>query len=162
MAKSTDDKWEKIRAKVEQLEGAGVDVGILAAKGGDEQHDEKSGLTLIELAAIHEFGSPAANIPERSFFRRTFIEKEAQIQDMIYRLAKKLVEDTSFPEEQALNMLGAFVSTEIKKTITAGPHIPPPLKPATIEAKGSDRPLVDTGRLVNSITYAVDKGNGTS
>lgn len=158
--KLNDAKWKELRRKViEMAAGSHVKVGVLADKGGDQTTD--GGITLVELAAIHEYGSPAANIPERSFIRRTFdAEKARELAAMQGKLVGAIVEGKmSVP--RALELLGQWAAAAVKKTITSGPHIPPPLKPATVAAKGSDRPLVDTGQLVNSITYKVEVGRGT-
>jgi hypothetical protein len=150
-----DDRvFKRLRAKVEGIGDARVKVGVLASKGGGAVHDD-SGITMVELAAIHEFGSPAANIPERSFIRRTFAEKNTELVQLQARVARALIAE-KVSVTQALNVLGAWAAGEIKKTVTAGPHIPPPLKPETVARKGSDRPLVDTGRLVDAITWEVE------
>ena len=51
------NKWEELRERNAKAKGAQVRVGVF----GSETH-EGTDLTLVELAAIHEFGSPAANI----------------------------------------------------------------------------------------------------
>jgi hypothetical protein len=43
----------------------------------------------------------------------------------------------------------------VKNKVVTGPF--EPNKPATIARKGSDRPLIDTAQLLNSITYVVRK-----
>jgi hypothetical protein len=147
---SGDDRvWQEILRKVNDAKQAHVKVGVLS----DGDHD---GIGMIELAAIHEFGSPAAGIPERSFIRRTFIEKESELAEICARLSKAVIAG-SMTTAKALDLLGAWGASEVKKTVTAGPHIPPPLKEATIAAKGSDRPLVDTGRLIGSVTWEVEE-----
>lgn len=153
MADIDDKVWRGLLATLEELSGLGVNTGVVASKGGDEPHDE-GGITLIELMAIHEFGSEAAGIPERAPIRTTFVQKEQEIGAFAGKLANAIIEK-GMPVEQALNLLGMMTSTEVKKTITTGEHLPPPLAPSTIARKGSDRPLVDTGRLVNSISWEV-------
>lgn len=155
--KVNDAAWRRLKRRLDAMakpNGPHVKVGVLASRGGQAQHDSESGMTMIELAAVHEFGSPAAGIPERSFIRRTFREKEKQVVKVTAALAKAVV-DGRLSVGQALGQLGAWAAAEVKKTVTAGPHIPPPLKQATIDRKGSDRPLVDTGRLVDSVQWEV-------
>lgn len=158
----------------EAARGAHVKIGVLASQGGGAKSIRKSkhvgergtarnavnkafevtDIFLVELAAIHEFGSPAAHIPERSFIRRTFDTKHTEIRALATKLAAKIV-DGKMDIDKALTVLGQFCAAEVKKTITRD-RIPPPLKPATIEAKGSNRPLVDTGRLLGAISYEVN------
>lgn len=151
-----DKGLNRILASVHDLDKMHARVGVLASKGGNDQVE--SGATLIEVAASHEFGAPRAGIPERSFIRRTFVNKEQETIALTTKLAKMVVTDR-LDAKKALTVLGQWGATEVKKTITEGPHLPPPLKQATINRKGSDRPLVDTGRLVGAITSEVVEGD---
>lgn len=159
----SDEVWQKLLARIHGTEEAHVSVGVLASKGGDEQHDEKSGLTLLQIAAIHEFGSPAANIPERSFIRLTLAAMDEELQEVLRKLARKVVME-GMEVETALAILGQWCVAQIRGTITGSNEafapLWDPLKPATIAAKGSDRPLVDTGRLLQAIQYEVRPGSG--
>lgn len=146
-------EWDAMRARIAAANGHRVRVGVLASKGGSAPHDDDSEISLIELAAIHEFGSPAANIPERSYIRATMNGNEV-IKSAIVRLSRALIAGR-VDYVKALTILGEIVVAEIRKRITLGEGVPPPLKEATIARKGSSRPLVDTGRLVNAITYEV-------
>jgi hypothetical protein len=146
-----DTIWRKIRAQVSALGRTHVRIGVLGSKGGNASHD---GITMVELAAIHEFGSPAAHIPERSFIRRTFDVERVAVSAMSAKLAKAVVA-RRMDHTRALGLLGAWGASAVKNIISKGQHIPPPLKPATVARKGSDRPLVDTGRLVGAIQFEV-------
>lgn len=143
--------WKKLEDKLSRVKGAHVKVGILASKGGNEDRD---GISMVELAAIHEFGSPAAGVPERSFIRRTVAEKQDLIAKLTAKLAKRVVEK-NFPIAQALGVLGTVVAAEIKKTVTVGAGVPPKNAPSTIARKGSDRPLIDTGRMIDAVSHEV-------
>jgi hypothetical protein len=130
------------------------------------------GISAVELAAIHEFGSPRAGVPQRSFIRRTFEQNREEVAKKIAELASQFVfsrtrstlRSLAFWKRQkprpsaarALGRLGAWGATLVKKTITTGAGVPPPNAPATIERKGSRRPLVDTGRLLGAITWEVE------
>lgn len=139
-----DAGWMAIRKRVIEIAARDryVKVGVI----GDEE--------LATIAAVHEYGSPQNNIPERSFIRRTFSEKEAAHRAFLARVVTQILRGT-LTVDRGLGMIGAWGAAEVKKTITAGPHIPPPLSPRTIARKGSDRPLVDTGQLVGAITWEV-------
>lgn len=65
-----------------------VRVGILG-KDGKGKHDKKSGLTNAELGAIHEFGAPAKNIPQRSFLQMP-LELKLNFKDGANKNLKKL------------------------------------------------------------------------
>ncbi len=141
---------ERLRKRLADLGDVRLRVGVLS----NDQHDPKSPIGLAELAAIHEFGSPAANIPERSFIRRTFRERDLELREVVRKVTKGVVKG-KLGARRGLDLIGAWLSAEVKKTVTAGPHIPPPLQPETVARKGSDRPLVDTGRLVDAVTWDV-------
>lgn len=151
--------WDRVRAKLP--EGAHVKVGVLAGAGGNMKAGDGD-ITMIELAAIHEFGSPAAGIPERSFIRSTFERDtvQKQLTALSGRLAKAVVDDR-MQWDQALGMIGSWAVGQIKSTIknrlTTGPD-DQANRPSTIAKKGSSLPLVDTGRLINAITWLVSDG----
>lgn len=154
-----DDRvWQELKGRLADLARPHVRVGVLASKGGSAAAEGSAGITMAELATVHEYGSPEAGIPARSFVRRTFIEKEADTAGAIAKLAGRVIEG-KVDEGRALELLGAWGAAQVKNTIARGPHIPPPLKPETIEAKsGKTRPLVDSGQLVGSISSEVVDG----
>jgi phage gpG-like protein len=153
-----DAVWRDIRERMKRT--AAVKIGVLSSKGGDQPHDAGSPLTLVELAAVHEFGSPSRNIPARSFIRRTFDLKKDAIERTIGALVRKIIHN-QITYAKAFEILGAWGVAQVRVTITGGAGIPPRLKPATIARKGSSRPLVDTGRLLQSISYEVVWGGQT-
>lgn len=149
-----ETKLKRLLALGTGLEKARVKVGILEGKGGEAEHGE-SGMAIIEIAAVHEFGSVDGRIPERSFLRRTFEEQQDELIKFQSKIAVAVV-NQRLSIEQGLGQLGLWAQAAIKRTITGDPPIPPPLKPATIARKGSDRPLVDTGQLLNSIQWELE------
>ena len=134
-----------------------VKVGVLAQKGGKEAA-EGGDITMIELAAIHEFGSPAAGIPQRSFIRSTFArdENHRALKELAAKLTTQVIHGMKL--ERALGLMGAWAVARIRETIdqrlTQGPE-PQENAPYTIAKKGSDLPLVDTGRLKQSLAWWV-------
>lgn len=151
---------DKIWSKLYQMmlaqgkQDAHVRVGVLASQGGGATHPG-SDITMIELAAIHEFGSPAAGIPERSFIRSTFADQN-KLLTVLRGVAKSIVEGKS-TIKRGLGLVGVWAAAAVKATITEG-KVEPPLEASTIAAKGSSLPLVDTGRLLGSITHEVVEG----
>lgn len=129
-------------------------VGVVGP-GATNSHDTESGLTNAALAVIHEFGAPGAGIPERSFIRSTIDMNRHEYMDVLLPKLVRGILEGRFSFYQALELLGQRMAADIKKRITEGAGIPPALQPETIDRKGSDRPLVDTGRLLGAITYAV-------
>jgi len=122
-------------------------VGVPAGKS------EPDGTSLALIAAVHEFGSPENNIPERSFIRAGILRGRPKFERLnaanlrLVVLGKKTV-------EQAIEQLGVVASGEVKREFTVGTF--EPLKPATIARKGSSKPLIDTGNLRQAITYVIE------
>jgi hypothetical protein len=143
-----DSVWKAIMARVAALSnGPSVRVGVFGSAG------DQDGVSLAEIAAFHEFGT--STIPERSFLRSTFYGHGA---DSLAKICAKLTAAIvvgKMDELQALELLGTWAVAEVKKTIRAG--IEPALAPATIAAKGSSIPLIDTAQLINSVSHVVEK-----
>lgn len=126
-----------------------VDVGVL---GGEHKPEESGGepISNIALARIHEYGTPT--IPERSFIRSTLFEQKPAIVELIKELKTKIYSG-KMTVDKALDIIGLQVQTLIRGKINDGDFQWPPLSPKTIAKKGSDKPLIDTGQLLKSITY---------
>lgn len=129
-----------------------VRVGILSDSPKKAREGAAGKLSLVEVAALHEFGAPEANIPQRSFIRATMDERKADIERLLVVVATRVAKG-ELTEEQGLQQVGAKVAGWIKARIAQG--IAPPLAESTVAAKGSSMPLVDTGQLRSSITHAV-------
>ena len=132
------------------LKSKGVKVGLPASVGA-KMHDE-SDLSVAAIGAIHEFGSPARNIPERSFIRTTVQEEQNNIKKLFKKEAEKLM-DGEQDVDGMLGIVGAYISAKIKKKITDIKT--PPNAEATVEAKGSSNPLIDSGQMRQSVTWEI-------
>lgn len=138
-----------------------VKVGHL---GGATRND---GLTNATVGVIQEFGSPENNIPARPWLRPPVANFRPQFNQMIAEaLRAELRGEPSL--HKTLGLIGAKAVAEIKKYVTAGDPIPPPNAPSTLARKTAKskrgatkapRTLVDTGQMVNGVTFAVVKGN---
>lgn len=152
----TDHGYNALRERLERMGSTRVRVGVLddqpkraaASKTGEK-------LSLLEVAAVHEFGAPAAGIPQRSFVRATVDEKRAEIAADQERLAAAVLNGKIEPEAAA-ELLGARVQGLIQARIAEG--IGPALAPATVRRKKSSKPLIDTGQLKSAITFRVEVG----
>lgn len=142
---------------LEALAGQEVVVGIPASKNGSHVGDS---LTLVEIGAIHEFGAPNANIPQRSFLRVPLQANAGKI----FKTIEKDLKIKNMNPKQALGRLGAAgqaVVLESFKTQNDGAW--QDLKSSTKNQRkkgkgtGDDKPLVDTGQLRRSITFEVRK-----
>lgn len=148
-----DGVFQKLRARVKDLDKKYVKVGILSNRGGDERTEDGE-FTMVELGLVHQFGSEKANIPAREWLTVYFEKNPDEVNAKVSELAKAIVMD-KVDVRKGLELLGMWASAQVKKNITAGEHLAPPLADSTVARKGSDRPLVDTGRFVGSIVHEV-------
>lgn len=158
MAKAFFDKdqgWDKLMSQFSLKKGgANVSVGYLRS-GAVHKSEKGKTITMAQLAAIHEFGSSDGRIPERSFMRSSITQNKASLKKLIDSLTGQIV-DGKISEIRALGIIGQTVKQNMQAKIRSG--LTPPLKPETIRRKGSSKPLIDTGQLINSIEWEVKEG----
>lgn len=137
-----------------------VHAGLLASKS---QKREDSELSNAELGLMHEYGT--SRMPARPFVGPTMTENRATYSRLLGEFVKKLVWSGKGSYEQVLKIIGAKMATDIKNRITQGDQVPPPNAPSTLARKqargqGNPRTLVDTGSMVNSITWEIAPKKG--
>lgn len=118
-----------------------ITVGVHADDGA-QGHSE--GMSVADIASIHEFGAPAAGIPMRSFIRGWWDESSDFIRDTLKRELTAAAQGKR-TVDQALERAALIFEGAVKQRIAR--NIPPPLAPATIARKGSSVALIDTGQL---------------
>lgn len=172
--KERDTGWAALRATAEQLKGgASAKVGILENAPKPEDEDGAAlPFTMASLGAIHEFGSKDGTIPERSFIRAGIDANESELREVARKVARGIYEGR-FDVEKGLGILGTKGAAAIRKFVTKGDQVPPPNAPSTVRQKVKKgawrgrgpvdaaklvRTLVDTGRMIGSVTYAVEIG----
>ncbi|MET4863019.1 hypothetical protein [Morganella morganii] len=136
-----------LEARIREMGKKKVVVGVPAATNGIRD----DGLSNVTIAAAHEFGVPG-HIPERSFLRTTVGENKDKITGLLVRELKADISQGDF-SGRAFAIVGEKLSGEVKRKIQSG--INPELDPKTVARKGSSKPLIDTGNLLQSITYEV-------
>lgn len=128
-------------------------VGVRGEKGA--QREEGQVLTLVEVAAVNEYGSEDGRVPERSFLRSTFDAKKTKIGQQLAAGLDKIILGRGTTDD-LLGRVGLKLAADSVETINAG--VPPPNAPATVARKGSTHTLIDTGRLRQSIDHEVRRG----
>jgi hypothetical protein len=114
--------------------------------------EAKQRITLAEIAFIMEYGSEVNNLPARPIMKKTLARVELDI--VRYQgEALSAVLDGRMNIDQALKVLGVWFEGELKRSFTKETFAP--LQPATIAAKNSSRPLIDSGQLRQGITSRV-------
>lgn len=124
--------------------------GVLAGlpKNSKQHKDDEGGFTsVIEIGLVHEFGAPSINVPQRSYLRSTIIENKRKYKAFLAKLSLKILKGELTPEK-ALAFLGEMLSGDIKEKITD-------IKDPELKIRIGGNPLVDTGQLIQSITYII-------
>lgn len=140
------ENFRRVKKLVSELKDgrAYVKVGVV----GEAAAEGRNGLTNAQLAAYQEFGTET--IPARSFINAPFESNKGKYKRALYELLPKVLEG-ALSVTRALNLVGAAAAKDMRAAIRAG--IPPPNASATIAAKGSSTPLIDTGQLLRSISH---------
>ena len=131
---------DRLKRRLKAAGSRAVKVGVLGSEGSDQ----------VLVAAVNEFGTET--VPERSFLRSTMNANRAKYVKGLERAAQHIVEGT-LDADRALGLVGLEVVKDVQTTITTLRD--PPNAQATVERKGSSNPLIDTGRLRQSISFDV-------
>lgn len=118
-----------------ELDGINISVGVF----GKEE---------AEIAFFNEFGT--RTIPARSFIRSTIAENKHNI---VANFAMNFQQ--THDAQIAASMTSTYVENLIKAKIASGNFTPNAL--STIKKKGRSQPLIDTGKMMNSIKGVVSR-----
>lgn len=119
-----------------------VDVGFLA----DATYPD--GKSVAMVAALNEFGHE--NVPPRPFFREMIQSKSPEWPDAV----GDLLVSNNYDGHRTLEQTGAAIKGQLQETITE--YVGPGLAESTIERKGHDKELIDSGVMLRSVDYRVD------
>lgn len=149
-----DKGFRRIITGMKELGNNSIIAGVLKESGNAD-----NGMTLAEIALINEFGTTKAGrnhkvtIPSRPFMRQAADKNEKEWLDFSENVVGKMI-DKGAGAGQAYNIIGQKVEGDIKEIFVTGDFAPN--APATIAKKGSDTPLIDTGKLRQSIRYRIE------
>lgn len=132
-----------------------------------DDENQPLGITMADLALIHEKGSDTMRIPARPFMaetRKKYGDATIKFMGSLYRQVVK-----SMAPARALKLLGQSYEGHMKDIFTEAqfkPNSPITInggwmrnpksgKPFKVKGKQSTRPLIDTGRLRGSIVSKV-------
>lgn len=135
----------KFQKMLKELADLQVRVGF---QQGEASQD---GVDMCDIAAWNELGTEHS--PSRPFLRKSVDENVDKINGFLQSKKSDLVRGKS--AEQVLKEIGIFQKDLIQEKITEGSFTPN--APATIKKKGSDKPLIDTGRMRQSVNYVIKK-----
>lgn len=149
--KDTDMGFDSIVTDLETLGQTSVDVGFFD-DGTMSADGEMSMVDLAELQMVGRKGNWDYNespIPSRDFMSQTAIDNHDEIGNAQEKLVGDLIDKKTFAIQGAIDV-GEQYGEMMKKTIDD--FDTPPNAEATIEFKGFDNPLVDSGKMRDSVT----------
>lgn len=160
-----DRGFADIKKEVRRFKKSYTSIGFFTT-GGDPSND------IAARAIVHEFGAKIPvtkkmkgfflykfgvalkksiiTIPERSFMKQTFDKNKNKIHDKIIDGYNRVL-DGNDTAKQALSRLGEWYRALMQLTIRGENFVAN--SPLTIKAKGSSKPLSDTGEMANSIEH---------
>lgn len=118
----------------------------------------ENGFNNAGLLYMHENGVPSHNIPPRPVLQPAIAQPKVkeQIETLMMDAARSALVDGDVENAKACCEKAGMIGRDACKNYILGGNLAPN-SPRTIAIKGSSTPLVDTGSLLQSITYAVRK-----
>lgn len=146
--KDNDLGFRRIITNLQSFDGVQISVGVLRDAG--KADDGKTDLT--EIAAYNEYGTKT--IPARPFVKIASDENGDSWQDLAEQGVNAVISG-NLGMKQVMNLVAKRMQADVQKVFGSSK-----LKanaPSTVKAKGSSAPLIDTGRLRQSINYRIDE-----
>ena len=120
--------------------------------GWDEESGEEHGVSMGELATVHELGT--ATVPARHPLLRAANATSPQVERQLERLASGALGKGAKLAE-GMDKIARETEQAAREYLKGGPYLAPPLAPQTVADKGQARPLLDTGSLIDSLKAEV-------
>ena len=133
-------------AEMEKLRSKRVFIGFQAGKVIDDR-----GVDMAQIAMFNELGTSIA--PARPFLRHTVDENLADIKAFGGEKIQDIAEGGT--AEGVLKQLGVYGKGLVQEQIKNGTF--KPNAPSTVRRKKSDKPLIDTGKMRQSVNFVIKK-----
>lgn len=133
-------------AELKKLEKLEVQVGYWR---GEKTYND--GTDLVDIAAANELGT--STIPARPFMKQSFENHEDDLQEFCNMVNTKLSNGATAVE--SLIKLGVDCKGLVQDEFINGEFAPNAA--ATINKKGSEQPLIDTGYMMQNVDFKVVK-----
>jgi hypothetical protein len=145
----------KFFAEIEKLKKLQVRIGYQDDGKMAGERDESGNVvdskdvTLLDVAMWNELGT--VGMPSRPFLRQSIDNHVDAVNTVCKEQLKRLAKGET--AEEILKTLGVFTKALVQDTILNGDFAPN--APRTVRQKKSDRPLIDTARMRQSVNYVV-------
>lgn len=135
---------------------AGFQGGVETAKKREGDQVVDTEVDLLDVAAFNELGTSRA--PSRPFLRQSIDDHHPEI-EAFFKNQVALLTNGSTTADQIMRQTAVFLRGLIQEEIVEGDFTPN--APSTVKKKGSDKPLIDTGHMRQSVMTIVDKKGRT-
>ena len=142
---------KKLQKILKELADKEVRVGFQQGKATEED-----GTDVCDIAAWNELGT--VNMPSRPFLRMSVDDNSDKINSFMSAQKRSIINGE--PADRILKKIGIFQKDLIQEKITEGSFAPN--APSTIKAKGSSKPLIDTGRMRQSVNFEIKQKGSDS
>lgn len=148
--------WEKIKKNLLKASNLEVQVGIVEPTYYGSDNDN---LSVAQVWQWQEEGLPAQNIPSRPAIRVGFMApiKKGLYDSYFVESIQRIAEGKS-TFKQEYTKIGVMAKVDLKEAVEQWDS--PRNSPVTIEIKGFDNPLIDSGLLYDSIDFKVEQRGG--
>jgi hypothetical protein len=154
--KITVDKtgWDKLKKNLLQANKESLKLGFFEDSRYGPENDN---LNVAQVAQFMEEGDPV-KYPPRPFIRIGFLPRLKTPEYIpIFQQAIKSVLDGQSSFKQAYTRLGPTLVKGLQNEIIGWDT--PPNSPQTIETKGFNDPLINTGKMLESVDFKVERGD---
>ena len=141
----------KLKVALDRIAHSRVLVGIPAATASRPG----GGINNAEIAAIQTWGSPLKHIPPRPFLQPGIDADKKIIFAELSNAAKSYFSQDPTAAHNHLERAGILGANAAKIYVLRGSNLTPNA-PATIKAKGSSRPLIDTSEMIRAVVSIVE------
>ena len=135
----------KFSKGIKDISSSGLKIGFPSVNPETMSTDDMN-QTAVGKAVIHNFG---LGVPKRPFMAVAWAKNMKKYKKFILTQMK---DPANY--NKMLKLLGAMGQGDIQESITSLRS--PENAPATIKAKGSSNPLIDTGHMRGAVTYAIE------
>lgn len=140
---------ERFLKELQELSQMQVRVGFQRGKK-HKGKGKRAGVDLVDIALYNELGTDT--IPSRPFLAQTVAQQGEAIKQASAEMVVQVVEG-KMKGKQALKNIGVLVKGAVQQQMVEGEFVPN--APSTIQRKGSDKPLIDTGQLRQGVSYKI-------
>lgn len=145
--------WNNLKKELLKGSNQEVQVGIVEPTFYGSDNDN---LSVAQVWQWQEEGVPAQNIPTRPAIRVGFMApiKKGQYDSLFVESMQRIAEGKS-TFKQEYSRIGVMAKADLKEAVEKWDT--PRNSPYTVDLKGFDNPLIDSGLLYDSIDFKVAK-----